>query len=67
MKLPKDWKPLLRAATRQGWVIVPTKSNHIKLRSRDGKKQISMPSSPSDNQRGLKNMKAQMRRAGIKL
>jgi len=60
----KETKRLIRLATDQGWRVVVNK--HVKLFSPNGKDMVVMPATPGEY-RGIKNAKAALRRAGLKM
>lgn len=65
MGLPKEWRDLIAEATRQGWQIELTGSNHLRWRSPEGKPVFSA-STPSDH-RAIKNIRSMLRRNGLRL
>lgn len=68
----RDYKPLVKAAEAVGWTLSYARKGHPRLvppegwERPDGKPAVPLiiPSTPSDH-RGLKNTRADMRRAGI--
>ncbi len=58
-------RPLVRAAIAQGWELDDSGKRHPKLRGPDGHV-ITVPGSLSD-WRGVKNLRAQLRRAGVEV
>lgn len=63
-KTGKDFEPLVAAALEQGWRW-EMRSKHGRLYSPDGKTIVAIPTSPSDH-RGVKNKRAELKRAGVK-
>lgn len=62
----KDLKQLRIVAEQQGWRVERTNGDHLKWLAPDGGMAIYSPSTPS-NARGILNLKAQLRRAGLEL
>lgn len=63
MKIPKDLRPLAKAARAQGWVIEHTRNGHLAWRSPAGVT-VYTPSTPSDH-RGVLNTRRDLRRHGL--
>lgn len=61
----KELRHIIDQLEEQGWKLSLTGGNHYKCVSPTGKV-VFMPSTPGEG-RSLKNMKAQLRRAGAKL
>lgn len=62
MRISRDLRPVVDAARKRGWIIEPTKIGHFKLTHPDGGL-VFCPSSNSDGWHGMKNLKADLRRA----
>lgn len=66
----KDYRQLVKKAQKQGWKLVKEKgkgqNGHPRLVPPDGGDYIVIPSSPSD-WRSVKNTRAELRRAGLKV
>jgi hypothetical protein len=62
----KDVRKLVNAAVDAGWLFRLTGSNHGQLRSPDGRVVIHFPGSGS-SQRGVKHLRADLRRNGLAL
>lgn len=65
MKFNSDMRRLVKAARAEGWTVEPTKGSHVRFVSPRGM-QVIASGSVSD-QRGIKNLRADLRRAGLKL
>jgi hypothetical protein len=63
MRVPRELRPLAKAAKAAGWTIAPTRKNHLRWTSPDGVL-LFTPSSPSDH-RGATNHRLRLRRAGV--
>lgn len=63
-QIPKDQRQLARLAESLGWVIRRTGGGHFQWLSPDGTTIIVTHGTASD-WRALRNMKAQLRRAGV--
>lgn len=61
----KDTRKLSKRVRKQGWEVYYTRNGHICFRSPSGEKVIG-PGTASD-WRALKNLKANLRRAGANL
>lgn len=61
--MANDHSTLLRNLRRQGFTIEKGK-RHLKVRHREGGKFVVIPSSPSDNRRGLLNCLTDLKRIG---
>lgn len=61
--VPKDYRPLVKAAKKAGWILRP-KKRHLLLESPDGATLVGFPGTPSDH-RSLLNTRAELRRAGV--
>lgn len=67
MKTPKEISALIAAAVAQGWTLKQrSKETHGALYSPDGKTIVPFGGSFGDH-RAIKNLKAALRRAGVKL
>ncbi len=64
MKVPKDYRPMVRAALDAGWRIKETAKGHIKLMSPDGETSVILPSS-SRSTRGIQNVASILKKAGV--
>jgi hypothetical protein len=62
MKLQPDMRQVVAAARKRGWVAVPTNNGHLKLTHPEGGL-VYCPTTGSDGWRGIKNLKADLRRA----
>jgi hypothetical protein len=65
MAVSSEVKELWRAAEAQGWEVGIAQNNHIIFRPPEGKA-IFGPSTPSDH-RSWKNLRAKLRRSGLKV
>lgn len=63
-KVPKDYKPLVKAAKKAGWSS-RNGTKHFIMVSPDGTQQVAIPGSPGANKRSLENTRADFRRAGV--
>lgn len=61
----KEMSQIIQQLEDQGWTVTLTRGNHYKMVSPTGAVQFQ-PSTPGEG-RALKNIKAQLRRAGAKL
>lgn len=59
----KEVRELVVAARKAGWRI--KEGNHFKLYSPDGRSMVVLPGTPAGGKRGLKNVCAELRRAGL--
>ena len=65
--IPAELQELIRLAEEQDWLVEWTKKGHLRLTPPDPtQNQIFSASTPSD-WRGVKNMRARMKRAGLKV
>lgn len=64
MSLKTDLRQTMERAEKFGFTITPTRNSHYKWYPPNGGPVIFSPSTPSDY-RGLKNLEAQLRRAGL--
>lgn len=63
--LPKEVRALVRAAELAGWAVSRTRRSHIRLRPVDKTRgAVTISGTPSDK-RSLKNLRADLRRAGL--
>lgn len=62
-KTPKLYTKLIKAAKEQGWKLELTRGGHLRWQNPDGRI-VFTPSSPSDNNRGLKKARADLRKHG---
>ena len=75
MKMDKDYRPIVKAAKRQGWQLDLTGGHHPRLVPPDGWKNsegdlaaaVTFAATPSDTRRGIKNFKADLKRQGLDL
>lgn len=65
MKIQKDFRPLLKAAKDAGWTL-HERDKGILLRAPDGKSTQMIHGSNSDF-RAVKNLRASLRRAGVRV
>lgn len=63
--VPKDYRPIVRAALDAGWAQSQTRHGHLKLTGPDGHA-VAIPSS-STNPRTLETVKSNLRRHGVEL
>lgn len=61
----KQLREYLLIAIEQGWTPKLSRKGHIKMLSPDGKTTVGCPGTPSCY-RGVKNVRADLRRAGVK-
>lgn len=61
-----ELKQMMKRATMVGWQILRSKNGHLIWLSPCGKFRVVTSSTPSDN-RALKNIEADLRRAGLDL
>lgn len=68
VKIPKDMRPLVKRAKKAGWQVTPTGSGHVRLVNPDDlKRSVVLPTSPGYKSRSVKNARADLRRAGLKI
>ena len=73
MKIPREYKPLIKAAQSLGWELSLTGRGHLRLsppsgfQRRDGSpaNPVTCPQSPSDTYRGAKNFRRDLRGQGL--
>ena len=65
MKIPKEYRPLAKAAREQDWTIGPTKGGHLVWISPSGGK-VFTPATPSD-WRSLPNVIRKLKHKGLQL
>lgn len=63
--MDKDWRRVVREATRQGWTIEFARRGHLKLIPPDPSKQIVVIHATPSDHRAIKNVIAVMRRTGF--
>jgi predicted RNA binding protein YcfA (HicA-like mRNA interferase family) len=61
----KDLRQLRRRAEKAGWTVTHTRGEHLRWLPPDGGPIVISPSSPSD-WRGFKNLKARLKRGGLR-
>lgn len=64
MSLKQDLRDVVDHAVRHGWTQTRTRGGHLRLTPPDGGRVLFSPSTPSDY-RGIRNLAAQLRRAGV--
>ena len=64
MKVHRELRPLVKAARNAGWDVSRTSGGHVRFDPPNGRP-VFGPWSASD-WRSLKNLRAQLRRAGLK-
>ena len=62
--MKKEIKRLIETAKSQGWVVTQARNNHYIWLSPCGQHRVVSSSTPSDR-RALKNIEADLRRAGL--
>lgn len=73
MKIPKEYKPFIKAAEAAGWILDVTGKGHLRLRPPRGWRRaddtpanpVTCPQSPSDTYRGAKNFRRDLRKQGL--
>lgn len=63
MKVPRQYKALLRMAVEQGWEVRMTRSSHVRWQAPDG--QIVITASSTASWSAYRNARAKLRRAGL--
>jgi hypothetical protein len=58
-----ETRRLAAVAERAGWTVEPTRSGHLRFRGPDG--QVVVHSTTSSDWRAARNLRAQLRRAGL--
>lgn len=64
--LPRIWREFGAVALRAGWVIERTQRGHFQWKSPNHGPIVTTAKTPSDH-RSIHNVRAQLRRAGLKL
>jgi hypothetical protein len=64
-QVPKEYRPLVKAAVRQGWTVSQGRMAHLKLTNPDGLHQV-IPSS-SRNPVTFRNVRRSLVRMGLEL
>lgn len=62
----KEIKAIIRQLEDQGWTVEIRRGGHYRAKAPDGKGIAFFPVTPSDH-RGLKNLKADLRKLGAKI
>lgn len=63
--MKREMKDIVKTLRSQGWTVTLTRSNHYRCQSPSGASTWT-PSTPSDH-RGIKNLRADLRRLGAVL
>lgn len=66
IRVDREMRPLVVAATEQGWEVEKTNGGHLRFRSPTGDIVFS-PSTPRRGLRSVENTKAELRRKGLDL
>lgn len=61
----KDIRPLVQAAWDAGWWCELKRSNYIQCWPPDGRKPVTVPSTPHKKGRRFDNLRGEFRRAGL--
>ena len=63
LRVPKEFKPLVRAAQDEGFSLTRLRNGHLSLQHPDGRRS-DIPSSPGDR-KGVLNQRAALRKLGV--
>ena len=64
MSRDRELRALVELAEAQGWTVTPTRKSHLRFASPDGVHLVIASGTASDR-RATKNLRAQLRRAGL--
>lgn len=67
MKVPEEFRGLLAAAQKAGWCLERSGSGHLRLVPPDGGKSIYCAMTPGRGGRQRRNLRADLRRRGVKV
>lgn len=65
LRIPEPLRALHRAAKRADWHVTRTGSGHLRWAPPDGQPIIITSSTPNGGKRGIRNSRAQLRKAGL--
>lgn len=59
-----EFRAIVKVALRNGWRVVPTRNNHVKFMSPDGKTML-IASTTAGSNNAVSRLRAQLRKAGL--
>jgi predicted RNA binding protein YcfA (HicA-like mRNA interferase family) len=63
VKVHREFRAFVKAATRSGWTVSLTRKGHLRFKAPNGQSYIA-PGTPSDH-RSIMNTRSMLRRAGL--